>query len=420
MPFSLLFSYEERELVVPLSTRNFLSTVSVSPLAGNSFEKSYLESLRAVLLFDLSHNGHCTAETHKETDFHIDLDLYDKNLSALVELRREGATKTLGPYHLCGTLSSDRRTLHRFHDDLAILLTGKRGVASGRILYALQVPEKTLQGYEYRSEIWECDIDGENKRQVTGERSYCINPVFLPQEGDFTRGKFMYVNYKKGQPKIYIASFNEREGTPFLPLRGNQLLPTLSPKEDMIAFISDASGRADLFVQLFNRNVGPVGKPIQVYSYPHSVQASPTFRPDGKKIAFVSDKEGTPRIFIIDTPYPGREVSSRPICLTKNYPHNTCPAWSPDGTKIAYSAKIDGIRQIMVYDFLTQEEIPLTTGPSHKENPCWAPNSLHMIYNTVDPSSSELFIINIKEKKPLQISSGSGKKHYPAWEPTSG
>ena len=169
-------------------------------------------------------------------------------------------------------------------------------------------------------------------------------------------GKFLYVNYKKGQPKLYIASLNAERGKPFISLRGNQLLPTLSPKGDLLAFISDASGRADLFVQLFSRNLGPVGKPIQVFSYPRSVQASPTFRPDGKKIAFVSDKEGTPRIFLIDTPYPGRKTSSRPICLTKQYRHNTCPAWSPDGTKLAYSAMIDGIRQIVIYDFLTQEE----------------------------------------------------------------
>ena len=420
MQLSLLFSFEEKELVVPLSTRSFLSTVSVSPLKGSSFSEEYLAELRNVLLVDINRNGSCFVEARDGTDFHIDLELTGKGLSALVELKRGGVTKTLGPYSLCGSLPSDRRILHTFHDDLAQIITGKRGIASTRLLFAIQFPEKTPQGYEWRSEIWESDYDGENTRQVTQERSYCINPVFFSSEGEFTKGKFMYVNYKKGQPKIYISSFDSPRGDPFLSLRGNQLLPTLSQKGDLIAFISDASGRADLFIQLFSRNHGPVGKPIQVFSYPKSVQASPTFRPDGKKIAFVSDKNGTPRIFLIDTPYPGRNVSTHPICLTKNYRHNTSPAWSPDGTKLAYSAMIDGIRQIVVYDFLTQEEIPLTRGSSHKENPTWAPNSLHIIYNTVDHSSSELYIINLKQKEPLQITSGPGKKHYPAWEPTRG
>ncbi len=420
MQLKLLFSFEEKELVVPLSTRNFLSTVSISPLKGSSFPEEYLAKLRNLLLLDINRNGHCFVEEKEGTTFHIDLEINGKSLSALIELKQGGATKSLGPYFLYGTLSSDRRVLHKFHDDLAQIITGKQGIASSRLLFAIQFPEKTPQGYEWRSEIWESDYDGENKRQVTEECSYCINPVFFSSEGEFTKGKFMYVNYKKGQPKIYVSSFDSPRGNPFLPLRGNQLLPALSQKGDLIAFISDASGRADLFIQLFSCSHGPVGKPIQVFSYPKSVQASPTFRPDGKKIAFVSDKNGTPRIFLIDTPYPGRDASTHPICLTKNYRHNTCPAWSPDGTKLAYSAMIDGIRQIMVYDFLTQEEIPLTRGSSHKENPTWAPNSLHIIYNTVDPSSSELYIINLKQKEPLQITSGPGKKHYPAWEPTGG
>ncbi len=81
---------------------------------------------------------------------------------------------------------------------------------------------------------------------------------------------------------------------------------------------------------------------------------------------------------------------------------------------------IDGTRQIMVYDFLTKEEIQLTTVSSHKENPTWASNSLHLIYNTVDLTSSELFIVNLKQKEVMQITTGPGKKHYPAWEPTRG
>lgn len=411
---------EEKEIIIPLSTRNFLTSVNVSPLTSANFSVDYLESLRTILVFDLNTNGSSHVEKKGNNDFNIDIDITGKDLSALILYARGGITKTLGPYPLSGNLSLDRRLIHQFADDLTLIMTGTRGVSNSKIIFAIQFPEKTPNGYDYKSEIWEIDYDGENKRQVTRENSYCITPVFFPTLGPFTENKFLYVNYKKGQPKIYLGSFEDKKGVPLVSLRGNQLLPAISKRGDMIAFICDASGRADLFVQLFSKSHGLMGKPIQAYSYPNSVQASPTFRPDGKKIAFVSDKNGTPRIFIIDTPYPGRDVKPNPLCITKKFRHNTCPSWSPDGTKLAYSAMIDGTRQIMVYDFLTKEEIQLTTGSSHKENPTWAPNSLHLIYNTVDPSSSELFIVNLKQKEVMQITTGPGKKHYPAWEPTRG
>ena len=127
MHLSLIYAYEERELIVPLSTRSFLSSVSVSPLKGSTFPEDYLKSLREILEFDLNQNGSCSVAPQEGSDFHIDLELIGKNLSALIELKRGGVTKTLGPYSLCGTLSSDRRVLHKFHDDLAQIITGKTG-----------------------------------------------------------------------------------------------------------------------------------------------------------------------------------------------------------------------------------------------------------------------------------------------------
>ena len=417
---SLFASKEEKELVVSLPTRHFLSSVYIAPIPPNDspFSLSHLEKLRNVLIDDINQNGSCSVEKDPErSDFVINIKLIEKELLVSMISRKKDITQTLPFEKLSGAYFSDKRIIHQISDKLTKMMTGFEGIASNRILYAVQFPETTSEGTVWKSEIWESDYDGDNPRQVTHENSYCITPVFFPVEGDFTKNKFLYVNYKLGQPKIYLGSFDRLKGESFVKLRGNQLLPAISRKGDMLAFISDASGRADLFVQPLSRHHGLLGKPIQAFSFPNSVQASPTFRPDGKKIAFVSDKEGTPRIFLIDTPSPGKVSRPRPLCLTKKYRQNTCPSWSPDGTKLAYSAMIDGNRQIVIYDFLSQEEIQLTNGKSHKENPCWALNSLHIIYNTVDPSSSELFLINIKQKESLQITSGSGKKHYPAWKP---
>lgn len=408
------------EIVVPLSTRCPPPvSVYVAPiLSTNSpFSKLHLEILRNVLIDDINKNGSCTVEaSHRSSDFIINIDLKKEKLEVSILSKEQNSTPILFCEKLAGT-SLDRRAIHKMSDGLTKVITGVEGIASSCILYAVQLPEKAERGGGWKSEIWESDYDGYNAKQLTRENSYCIHPTPFPVKGEFTKDKFLYVNYKLGQSKIFLGAFSPpAKGTPFVQLRGSQLLPAISKKGDMIAFISDASGRADLFVQLFNRDLGLLGKPIQLFSFPRSVQASPTFHPNGKQIAFVSDKDGIPRIFLINTPSPGKPFRPALLCLTKKYRQNTCPNWSPDGKKLAYSGMVEGNRQIMVYDFSLKEEIQITQGKAHKENPSWAQNSLHIIYNTVEPSSSELFLINIKQKKPLQITSGLGKKHYPAWK----
>jgi TolB protein len=418
--FVITFSpLSAKEIAVPLSTKDPLI-----PIYCNHFD----EKLETIFFFDLNHSGKTRTLTHTPdreqralmhrfnphmwTADHIhhfiQVRQEEKTLFFTLYTVKEPGGRSLGSVHISGNLSEDRRAIHAISDTLIQTLFNTPGIASSRLLYALQMGD----GEAAKSEIWSADYDGHNAMQITHEHSYCINPSFIPGNPSH----FIYINFKNGPPKIYKAPFATGVGIPFLSLRGNQLLPSFSRSGHKIAFISDASGRADLFVQSFDPASGPVGVPIQAYTFPHSVQASPCFSPTGERIAFVSDKEKTPRIYLITTPkYSHNNTLPVATRLTSKYRENTCPSWSPDGKKLAYSARVDGVRQIMVYDFAAEEELQLTSGPSHKENPVWAPNSFHLVFNSVDPGSSELYLINLNQRKPVKISRGPGKKHYPAW-----
>lgn len=314
---------------------------------------------------------------------------------------------------LTGDLPADRQQIHRLADTLNKVLYNVEGVAHSRLLYCLQKPMSASAKKQWVSEIWECDWDGSNAKQITRENSYCVTPVLLPGEGTHTSDRFVYVSYKMGQPKIFIASLQEGQGKRLVDLRGNQLLPAISRQRDKIAYICDASGRADLFIQHLNPHSGRADTPQQLYSFPRSTQASPTFSPGGDKLAFVSDKDGTAKIYIIPAKAGPRRHT--PLLITKKNQENSCPAWSPDGTKIAYSAKTKGVRQIWIYDFATGEERQLTDGPTHKENPSWAPDSLHLVFNSTSGDDSNLFVVNLNQPEAIKITSGPGKKTYPAW-----
>ncbi len=441
-PCSVLYAEDSssQEIRVQLSSTSALSPLYVGKFGGtSSFDKDYLHQLEAVLAFDLSYNGVTkvvpsteqkeqllSKEDVKEA-FHVPswksmgipylvkVKITGKTLEAYALSIQTGSLKHFMDVALTGDLNQDRRQIHKLADGVSKALFNKEGIASTRILYAVQLKETKADSGDWQSEIWECDWDGHNARQITKERSYCVTPVLVPASPQYPAAgdRFLYVSYKMGQPKIFIASIKEGVGRRLIDLRGNQLLPAISLQRDKVAFICDANGRSDLFLQPFNPATGEVGKPVQLYSYPRSTQASPTFSPDGSQIAFVSDKDSRMRIYTIPATFQGKR--SEAVLLTKQNNENSCPSWSPDGRKLAYSAKTGGIRQIWIYDFMTKEEKQLTFGPGNKENPVWAPDSTHMVFNSTDGSSSELYLVNLNQPDAFKITKGQGKKHYPTW-----
>lgn len=440
------FAFAE-EIVVTLETEQLLCPIYVAKMETESefVSASHASSLGKTLLFDLRTGGYSTilgqkGESEKlahkkkpEEAFSVEYwssigaqyvivpEIRQDKLSIRIFDVKNSSLRDLVPVTLTGTIENDELIIHKISDLLHKTLYNVKGIAKKRILFAMQKENEE----NWISEIWECDLTGGQLRQLTFENNYSISPLLIPahlshekpdifSQNDY---KFLYVCFKHGQPKIYLSENGERKGKPMISLRGNQLLPAISRKFDKIAFISDASGRADLFLQMFDPKVGPLNKPVQIFSHASSVQASPTFSPDGTKIAFVSDKNSTPRIYIIDLLQVLRDRKSTELeCITTINRENTSPCWSPDGKKIVYSAKSNGVRQLWLYDVEKREEIQLTTGQADKENPCFAEDSLHIVYNTTSPTF-DIFLLDLNQLEPVQITHGPGKKHYPSWEP---
>lgn len=430
---------ESQEIRVQLATDNILSPLYLGKISSStsSLDRQYVQQLEAILQFDLNYNGQTKVVPRNEQKEIVLLDsdcqkafdpilwkkhgvafvvkgtITGKTLSVYAFSAQTGSLKHFKDIALSGSLAQDRRQIHKAADAVHRSFFATAPISNTRILYSVQAKNAQNEGSDWTSEIWECDWDGGNARQVTKENSYCVSPVILPSSPQTSSDRFLYVSYKLGQPKIYLATLKEGIGKRLIDLKGNQLLPAVSPQRDKMAFICDAAGRTDLFIQPFHPERGEIGKPIQLFSYPRSTQASPTFSPNGSKVAFVSDKDGAPRIYVIPSEVGEKRANAE--LITKQNKESSCPAWSPDGTKLAYSAKTNAIRQIWIYDFASGEERQLTAGPGNKENPCWAPDSIHIVFNSTDPSSSELYLVNLNQPEAVKISQGPGKKHYPTW-----
>lgn len=440
LPFTALQAAEDDPIVVQLETESRLLPLYIVPLIDeqSGFSKEYLKQLEQVLAFDFNHNG--ATYTVKPTEatfsgfddlgqpaiwrsknvyFVLKVRVKEKEMSARLLAVLTSTGKSIDHLKLTGDLAQDRRQIHQLADGFHQALFGEEGIASTKILYTV----KTMDPSNPRkptSLVWEADYDGANARLVTPpDAGYCVTPVYVPPKEGFSSGSFLYVSYKNGQPKIYLASLKDGIGRRFSLLKGNQLMPAVSRKRDKIAFISDITSNPDLFIQDFSPETGAKDKPRQIFATRKATQGTPSFSPDGKKIAFVSNKDGALRIYVMGIPPEGMRLGAiKADLLSTHSKESSAPAWSPDGTKIAYCAMTNGVRQIWIYDFDKNEERQLTQGAGHKENPSWAPNSTHLVFNTnIVDVNSELYIMNLNQPGVHKISSGKGEKRFPSWEP---
>ncbi len=447
----LFCQQQSDEVVVLLSSEHALLPVYVASIESENTDcsQAYLAQLRQILIFDMNHNGMTRAiEGDKEQSIKAaissgfsgtpDLEALRKSgLSYLVMWKMRGyqlevkivqvasgTIRTIGPIVCVGDLLKDRIKVHKLADCVQETLFGNKGVASSKIMF---VVKKRIGPGEVVSELCESDYDGHNLRQVTHTNSLVATPVWVPSkvsglansDGAVIKSQtVLYVSYELGQPKLYALSLKDGRIYRVSTMRGNQLTPAVSYDGSTLAFCSDITGTADLYLVPFESGVGSTGKPRQIYHAKASATACPSFSPDGKKIAFVCNKDGGAKIYVMDIPKVGDKLTNiHPLLISKRVREATAPSWSPDGKKIAYSAKNGGDRQIWIYDCDRKKEEQLTSGNGSKESPAFGPDSLHLLFHSISSSGTDIYMVNLNQPEPVRITSGSGEKLFPVFEP---
>jgi TolB protein len=290
-----------------------------------------------------------------------------------------------------GRVADERKIIRRFCSEVIYTLTGDRGIFNTEIAFV-----STGTG---NKEIYICEFDGYNPRQLTHTKSITLSPAWSSD------GKWLaYTSYAKGKPDLYIKNLRENRGY-VVAKKGINTTPAWYPNKFELAATLSFSGDPEIYL------LTGTGKIIKRLTYNKGIDVSPTWSPDGKSVAFVSKRSGTPQIYIKN--FDSGQVKR----LTFQGRYNTQPSWSPKGDKMAYSGMENGHNNIFVIGFDGQGPIQLTHNGGDNESPSWSPDGNLIVFTSTREGSSRIYIMTSYGTDQRRLLALKGRQTEPKWSP---
>ena len=287
---------------------------------------------------------------------------------------------------------------HTAVDTVLNRIFGIQGICRSKVVFSAATSTKNR-------EIFICDFDGSNIKQLTHNNTLCVEPVWAPD------GKsFVYSFY--GPSYTNLVQYNMETGLSrrLTQYGGINAGGSLSPDGKTLALILSNNNQVDLYTRPTE------GGKLKQLSSGKPVEASPRWSPDGKKLCFVSDaKNGRPVLCVID-PFAGGKATEISGLVGSE---RVAPSWSTDN-RIAYCAKINRNYELRVAKLSadgksgTMEEVGVAGNNSFQgEDPSWAPDNRHVTMTV----NGAIYVIDTRLGAKRKLVSGSGKVGQSNWSP---
>ena len=290
-----------------------------------------------------------------------------------------------------GTMQDQRAVLRRFCSEVLLVLTGNSGFFDSQLAF--------VSNGSGHKEIYFCDFDGHNVRQVTRKRSITTFPAWSA-DGSY----LAYTSFANGPSQIYIR--NLKTGMEkHLAFKGVQISPVWCPTRFELAASLSFSGDQEIYL------LTGEGKMIKRVTNSRGIDVDISWSPDGKKIAYVSNRSGTPQIYIQEI------TNGRVQRLTFEGNYNTQPNWSPKGGSIAYSSMEGGEINIFVIDIDGNHPIQLTYNQGDNEAPSWSPDGSLIAFSSTRNGKSSIYVMTAFGTDQRRLLTLPGEQSYPRWSP---
>lgn len=217
--------------------------------------------------------------------------------------------------------------------------------------------------------------------------------------------------------------------------------PALSPNGGKVAFLSDRSGYADIYV-MSSDNGDEIEKIIsgqRTAELEELKWLSPglSWAPDNRHLVFAAKSGDEDALIFYDTEDGSKH--SHKLGLDGIF----TAAWSPDGKSVAFSGIKDGASDLFIYDIKTKELNRVTYDVFSDTRPAWSPDGSelafvsdrgsnlftgnipnnsrreHELLKSHDFRTTDIYTINVKSGQINRITNSPGSEDSPTYANTS-
>lgn len=262
---------------------------------------------------------------------------------------------------------------------------------------------KTLvYGQSTRSEnVWQIGFDP-SRRQVIGPATFLTQGLKRYTWFSLAPDEQSFVYLARGEPQQDLFTA-DRTGKPLQRLTDDvaqDIVPRWSPDGQWIAFISDRSGKYEIW------KVRPDGSGlVQMTDEPDQEVIAPVWSPDSSNLLYQVRNVNS---YFIDANRSGSVQT--PQALPGDAPQGFIPMeWSPDGTMLVGWQPFHEKRAIVVYNFAKQSYESFATG--FGAFPIWLNDNRHVLFR----ERGKLFVLDRlsgKWREILALKAPSAIGHY--------
>lgn len=285
------------------------------------------------------------------------------------------------------------RTLaHKVANEVIYLVTGQQGPFNTRFAFSA--------AFSGNKEIYVCDFDGFGVTRITKNGSINIQPSW-----DRSGRRLLFTSFITGNPDLYVADLGQGRITRLSSRSGINSGGMFHPLANLVALTLSPGGDPEIVTI-----DGTSGAQVARLTKSTGIDVSPAWSPDGSQIAFVSERSGGAQIYVMAADGSGvRRVTFQGA-------HNTDPAWSPDGKQIAFVSR-DGVFDVFTVRVDGTGMTRITQAAGDNEDPSWSPDGNYIAYSSTRTGSAHIWASTADGSREMQLTTGKGGYTNPSWSP---